>query len=250
MPVAEFQVKSSNGEPIGIVHVPVYEKWGAGHLFARPPYAMSQDEKALKKTITTDSRGAHLIAAVNISKGMQLYQWRQRVQITNHAGVLVDMADYDRNGDGKPDPGVAKRVFDWDLDRQDERTHEWYWSRSSREQAVYRNKVYWDSLGKPIDSGRANQMPLFEDNPNQATRLLGDFGPGGTWGTIKKHPITGMPYARELNEQIRIKFATALIETPDPLQPGGGRSVLRFTWGFFMDYDGSWRLYPLKRDDD
>ena len=117
-------------------------------------------------------------------------------------------------------------------------------------QAIYKNRIYWDSVGKPIESSRAQKFMLFEDTPNQATRLLANFGPLGTFGEIKKNPATGMPYAREVNKQIRIKFATALVETSDAVQPNGGYPVLRFTWGFTMDYDGNWTLYPLKRDDD
>lgn len=58
-----------------------------------------------------------------------------------------------------------------------------------------------------------------------------------------------MPYAKEVNKQVRIKFATALIELDSPNQPNGGRSVLRLTWGFCMNYDGTNMLYPLRRDD-
>jgi len=56
--------------------------------------------------------------------------------------------------------------------------------------------------------------------------------------------------AKEVNKQVRLKFATALIETDSDLQPNGGRSLLRFTWGFYMNYDGSHTLYPLRRDDE
>lgn len=166
MPLSEFIVCDPAGEQIGVVHVPLYEKWGAGIIFARPPYAMSQDEVALKKTITTDSRGAHLIAAVNIAKGTKFYAWRQRVQITNQDNVLVDIADYDKNGDGKLDPTVRPNTWNWALDRQSETDHEWYCSKKNRAQAVYRNEVYWDSLGQKLEHARAERFMLFEDNPN------------------------------------------------------------------------------------
>jgi len=79
--------------------------------------------------------------------------------------------------------------------------------------------------------------------------LLAKCGPFGVLPEIQKHPVSGVPLARELNKQLRIKFATALVETDDKLQATGGHPVLRFTWGFYMDYDGASTLYPLRRDD-
>ncbi len=250
MTTTVFRIKGQVGDEIGVVHIPLYEKWGKGRTFARPPYSMTQDERALKKIVAADSRGAHLLAAVQLTKHTgRFYQWRQRVQITNEKGSLVDIADYDQDRDGKPDAGRERRVMNWALDCQNEREHEWYWASQNRLQAVYKNRMYWDTQGQPMSAELAARTCLFEDNPNQPMQLLGAFGPFGTFGEIKKNPTTGIPLARELNKQLRVKFSTALIETKSERQPGGGFSVLRFTWGFYIDHDGAWHLYPLKRDE-
>lgn len=249
MSLVEFKLRDRGGQSIGIVHVPHYEKWGSGNMFKRPPYAMSQNERDLQRTVTVDSRGAHLIAAVHVpNPGGKFYQWRQRVQITNHEGALVDVADYILPG-GKANPAALPAKMNWAFDRQVDQ-HEWYWSPKNREQAVEKNRMYWSTRGISIDAKTAQHFSLFEDNPNQPTQLLANVGPFGTFGQIQKHPVTGIPLARELNKQVRVKFATALVETTSDKQPNGGQLILRFTWGFYMDYDSSATLYPLRRDDD
>jgi hypothetical protein len=249
MATIAYKIRNAEGQPVGVVHIPHYEKWGSGNMFRRPPYAMTQNEKALQRTVTVDSRGAHLIAAVHIANpGSKFYQWRQRVQITNQDGTLVDIADYVLPG-GKLNQGATPQRANWGLDRQSER-HEWYWSPEAREQAVYKNRVYWSTRGVSIDAKTAERFSLFEDNPNQPTQLIASSGPLGVAATIKKHPVTGVPLAKEINKQVRLKFATALLETNEALQPNGGHTVLRFTWGFYMDYDASATLYPLRRDDE
>jgi hypothetical protein len=91
----------------GVVHIPHYEKWGSGHMFKAPPYAMNQNQQQMKLTVTVDSRGAHILAAVNIfSPGSSYYQWRQTVQITNQDGVLVDIGNYLLPG-GKLNPQAS-----------------------------------------------------------------------------------------------------------------------------------------------
>lgn len=245
----EFKIRDASGQALGVVRVPHYEKWGSGNMFKRPPYAMTQNEKDMNRTVTVDSRGAHLIVAVHIPQpGNRFYEWRQRVQITNQDGALVDVGDYLLPG-GQPNPKAGPAKFNWALDRQSDQ-HEWYWTPKSREQAVYKNQVYWDTQGVRIDAATAKHFSLFEDNPNQPTHLLASFGPFGTFGEIKKHPVTGQPLARELNKQVRLKFATALVQTDSSIQPNGGHVVLRFTWSFYMNADGSSTLYPLRRDDD
>lgn len=247
MTVTVYKVRDTAGQNIGIVHIPHYEKWGSGNMFKSPPYAMTQDQKKMNLTVTVDSRGAHLLAAVNIfNPGSKYYQWRQTVQVTNQDGVLVDLADYLLPG-GKLNHSASARVMNWVLDRQ-ETKHDWYWSSTARAQAVYKNKVYWHTQGVPLASTAADQFCLFEDNPNQPTHLLAKCGPFGILPEIQKHPVTGVPMAREINKQVRLKFATSLVETNNAKQINGGDVLLRFTWGFYMDYDGASTLYPLRLD--
>jgi hypothetical protein len=121
MALTEFKIESASRGEIGVVHVSHYRKWGSGNMFERPPYSMTQNESDLNRTVTVDSRGAHLIAAVHVpDPAGKYYQWRQRLQITNQDGVLVDVGDYLLPG-GKPKPKASPRRFDWDFDRQDER---------------------------------------------------------------------------------------------------------------------------------
>jgi hypothetical protein len=247
MTVTIYKVHNAVGKEIGVIHIPHYEKWGSGNIFKTAPYAMTQNQKRMNLTVTVDSRGAHLLAAVNIfSPGSNYYQWRQTVQITNQDGTLVDVADYLLPG-GKFNHAASKRLHNWDLDQQ-ATNHDWYWSTSSRAQAVYKNRVYWHTQGVPIDPKVADHFCLFEDNPNQPTHLLAKCGPFGILPEIQKHPVTGIPMAREINKQVRLKFATSLVETQSANQINGGDVLSRFVWGFFMDYDGTSTLYPLRRD--
>jgi len=135
MALVEYKVRRSSGQQIGVVHIPLYERWGSGNMFKRPPFAMTQDEAVVKRTVSVDSRGAHVIAAAHItSPGSKYYQWRQRVHVSNQNGALVDLANYLLPG-GHLNHAAKKQEQNWVFDRQAGK-HEWYWSDASRKQAV------------------------------------------------------------------------------------------------------------------
>lgn len=231
------------GDKIGIADAAVYETWGHGKLFTRMDYGMPIHQNTLNSN-KMDAYGARIILAPWIWDVRAHYYWRQVVHISNQDGELVDVAQHDPSGHGTPDaPG--RNYYDWRLDIDPGQKSDWYYdSREQRAIASHQNGKYWETRGKQVKSDR---FGLIEDNPIQPIHLLAETGPWESFPEIRKHPVTEMPLASEVNTRVNLRFATSLVAVSDPAQESGGKVVFKCTWGFQIRSDESWALFPFRQ---